>query len=74
MLKCTLIESQKERAYVLAAADASNAESKVSKIYTVKDNVWGAVELLWRGRRASQAYLPGQWRLSITAWKISQKK
>ncbi|HEY0663045.1 MAG TPA: hypothetical protein VGD18_00375 [Thiobacillaceae bacterium] len=39
------IESDKERAQVLAAADASNAKSKVTKVFIVKDDVWVAVEL-----------------------------
>ncbi|MDP8235914.1 MAG: hypothetical protein P9M08_05995 [Candidatus Erginobacter occultus] len=39
------IESEEERARVLVAADASNAKSKYSKIYTVKDNVWVSMEL-----------------------------
>jgi hypothetical protein len=39
------IESEKERAQVLVAADESNAKSKVAKVYTVRDNVWVCVEL-----------------------------
>jgi hypothetical protein len=39
------IESEKERAQVLVAADESNAKSKVSKVFTVKDNVWVSIEL-----------------------------
>jgi hypothetical protein len=42
------IESEKERAQVIAAADASNGKSKVAKIFTVKDNVWACVELFLR--------------------------
>lgn len=38
------IESEAERAKVLAAADASNSNSKVAKAYTVKDNVWVGIE------------------------------
>jgi hypothetical protein len=39
------IESEKERLQVLAAADYSNAKSKVSKVHTVRDNVWVSIEL-----------------------------
>ena len=39
------IDDDAERTRVLAAADASNAKSKVSKVYTVKDDVWVSVEL-----------------------------
>jgi hypothetical protein len=39
------IENEKERAQVLVAADESNAKSKVSKIFTIKDNVWVSIEL-----------------------------
>lgn len=39
------IESEEERAKVLAAASWSNYRSKVSKVYTVKDNTWASVEL-----------------------------
>jgi hypothetical protein len=39
------IESEAERAQVLAAADYSNARSKVSKVHTVDDDVWVTIEL-----------------------------
>ena len=39
------IEDDAERSRVLVAADHSNAVSKVSKVYIVKDNVWVCVEL-----------------------------
>ncbi|MBW1882076.1 MAG: hypothetical protein JRJ58_01000 [Deltaproteobacteria bacterium] len=39
------IENDVERSRVLQAADHSNAASKVSKVYIVKDNVWVCVEL-----------------------------
>lgn len=39
------IENEKERLQVLVAADASNAKSKVSKVYTMGDNVWVSIEL-----------------------------
>jgi len=39
------IESELERVQVLIAADASNSKSKVSKVFTVKDNVWVCIEL-----------------------------
>ena len=39
------IEGDVERSRVLQAADHSNAVSKVSKVYIVKDNVWVCVEL-----------------------------
>ncbi len=39
------IESEKERLQVLAAADYSNAKSKVSKVHTVRDDVWVSIEL-----------------------------
>lgn len=39
------IENEEERAKVLAAASWSNYRSKVSKVYTVKDNTWASVEL-----------------------------
>ncbi|MBM4311584.1 MAG: hypothetical protein FJ119_11665 [Deltaproteobacteria bacterium] len=39
------IESEKERVQVLVAADESNAKSKVSKVFTVRDNVWVNIEL-----------------------------
>lgn len=38
------IESEEERAKVLAACDAANARAKVAKVYTMKDNVWLSVE------------------------------
>jgi len=39
------IEDDLERSRVLVAADHSNAVSKVSKVYIVKNNVWVCVEL-----------------------------
>lgn len=39
------IESEGERRLVVLAADESNNRSKVSKVYTVKDNVWVSIEL-----------------------------
>lgn len=39
------IESESERLRVLAAADHSNAQSKVCKVFTVKENVWAGIEL-----------------------------
>jgi len=39
------IESEMERAQVFEATDYSNAISKVSKIYSIGDNVWIGVEL-----------------------------
>lgn len=40
-----LIESREERLRVLAAADYSNALSKVCKVFTIKESVWATVEL-----------------------------
>jgi hypothetical protein len=40
------IDDEAERQKVLASADYSNAKSKVSKVYTVKDNVWVSIEIL----------------------------
>jgi len=39
------VENDSDRAKSLAAADYSNAKSKVSKVYLVGDNVWVTVEL-----------------------------
>jgi hypothetical protein len=39
------IENETERQKVLVAVDYSNAKSKVSKAYIVKDNVWVCIEL-----------------------------
>jgi hypothetical protein len=39
------IENQEERLKVLAAADASNAKTKVCKVHTVDNNVWVTIEL-----------------------------
>jgi len=39
------IESETERSLVRAAADASNAKSKVSKVFTINDDVWVSIEL-----------------------------
>jgi len=39
------VEGQTERAYVLAAADQSNAMCKVSKVFLVEDRVWVSIEL-----------------------------
>ncbi|MBN2199503.1 MAG: hypothetical protein JW747_06585 [Candidatus Aminicenantes bacterium] len=39
------IESEEERTQVLAAADVSNAKSKVAKVYTVRDNIWASIEI-----------------------------
>ena len=39
------IDNEAERVKVHAAADFSNAESKVSKVHTVRDNVWVSIEL-----------------------------
>lgn len=39
------IESEEERVQVLAAADVSNAKSKVSKVFTVRDNTWASIEI-----------------------------
>ncbi|HOI00363.1 MAG TPA: hypothetical protein PLE85_07430 [Bacteroidales bacterium] len=42
------IESEEERAKVIVACDASNAKTKVTKVYSFKDNVWVTVELFIR--------------------------
>lgn len=39
------IESEEERAKVLAAADHANGKAKVTKVFTMNDNVWVATEL-----------------------------
>ncbi len=39
------IESEAERAKVLAAADHATAETKVAKVFTVRDNVWATIEI-----------------------------
>ena len=39
------INSVEERLRVLAAADYSNAELKVFKVFTVKNSVWASIEL-----------------------------
>jgi len=39
------IENGAERLQVLAACDAATGETKVAKIFTVRDNVWGTIEL-----------------------------
>lgn len=39
------IESETERAMVLAAADRANGKAKVSKVFTMDDDVWVATEL-----------------------------
>ncbi len=39
------IESEAERLQVLAACDTATGETKVAKIFTVRDNVWGTIEL-----------------------------
>ena len=39
------IESVSERQQALEACDKSNRDSKVSKIYLMGDNTWGAVEI-----------------------------
>ncbi len=39
------IENDEERRNVLAACDYANALSKVAKIFTVHDDVWGSVEI-----------------------------
>lgn len=39
------IESETERSLVRAAADVSNAKSKVSKVFTINDDVWVSIEL-----------------------------
>lgn len=41
------IESEEERGRVLAAATRVNAEVKVVKVYTVDDNTWASIELLF---------------------------
>jgi len=38
------VEGQTERAYVLTAADQSNAMCKVSKLFLVEDRVWVSIE------------------------------
>ncbi|AGX87737.1 T3SS (YopN, CesT) and YbjN peptide-binding chaperone 1 [Candidatus Symbiobacter mobilis] len=39
------IDDEQERSQVLAAADKSNALSKVTKVFTVNDRVWVSIEL-----------------------------
>ena len=39
------IESEEERAMVLAAADRANGKAKVSKVFSMDDDVWVATEL-----------------------------
>lgn len=39
------IESEPERAQVLAAADAANRTCKATKVFMVRDNVWIGIEL-----------------------------
>jgi hypothetical protein len=41
------VEDEKERAKVLVAADSSNAKSKVSKVHTLRNNVWVSVEFFF---------------------------
>lgn len=38
------IESDAERAKALAAIEAANADTKVCKIFTQKDNLWASIE------------------------------
>lgn len=39
------IEDDAERQKVLAAADHATAETKVAKVFTVRDNVWATIEI-----------------------------
>ena len=39
------IESDGERAQALGAAQEATADTKVAKVFLVKDNVWASVEL-----------------------------
>ena len=39
------IENDQERARVLIACDYANAKSKVAKVFTVRDRVWGSLEI-----------------------------
>ncbi len=39
------IENVEERQKVLVAADHANRATKVAKVYVMKDNVWGSIEL-----------------------------
>ncbi len=58
-----LIESEAERLRVYAAANLSNGVTKVCKIFTMKDNVWAAVELFV----ASPPDFKGVFRRSMSA-------
>ena len=40
------IESEDERLRVYAACNRTNATIKVAKVFAIKDNVWGSLELL----------------------------
>lgn len=42
------IESDKERSQVLMAANDANAKSKVSKVFTVENDVWVSIDLFVR--------------------------
>ena len=39
------IESEEERRKVLVAADHATSETKVAKVFTVRDNVWATIEI-----------------------------
>jgi len=45
------IANDEERSRVLAACDYANALSKVAKIFTVRNDVWGSVRFSWMIRK-----------------------
>jgi hypothetical protein len=46
------IESEEERTQVYAACNHANARVKVAKVFTVRDNVWASLELLFADDKA----------------------
>ena len=52
------IENTEERSRVLAAADESNRKSKVSKVFTVRDDTWASIEIFIAHPKAFEAVFP----------------
>jgi len=64
------IRDEAERIRVLKAADYATAETKVAKVFTVRDNVWAAIEAFPASPEQFKATFPR----SMDALRLSVRK
>jgi hypothetical protein len=67
------LETAEERQRAIAAAERATAETKVAKVYVVRENVWAAVEAFCEPQDAFKAVIPRRLRALRTAANVSVK-